>query len=107
MPLPALQILTANRLETGEVLYWRQGAWVEGLGQAQLFSEAGEAEAALTAAQAFVTANEVVTPYLFEARQDKNGLRPVKARENIRSLGPSVRPDTGKQAAPEFNNVSV
>ena len=98
MPLPALQILTANRLKTGEVLYWRNGAWVESFEQAELFSEAGEADAALAAAQAFVRANQVVSPYLFEVRQDKNGLRPVKEREVIRSLGPSVRSDTGKQA---------
>ena len=98
MPLPTLQILTANRLKTGEVLYWRQGDWVEGLNVAELFFEAEAADAALAAAQAFVSANQVVAPYLFEVRQDKNGLRPVKERENIRSLGPSVRPDTGKQA---------
>ena len=98
MPLPALQILTANRLKTGEVLYWHQAAWVTGLDQAELFSEAGEAEAALASAQACVAANQVVSPYLFEVRQEKSGLRPVKEREIIRSLGPSVRPDTGKQA---------
>ena len=98
MPLPALQILTANRLKTGEVLYWHQATWVTALDQAELFSDAGEAEAALASAQAFVTANQVISPYLFEVRQDKNSLRPVKEREIIRSLGPSVRPDTGKQA---------
>ena len=99
MPLPALQILTANRLKTGEVLYWRQGDWIENLGQAELFLEAAPAGAALAAAQASVTANQVVSPYLFEVRQDRHGLRPVREREIIRSLGPSVRPDTGKQAA--------
>jgi uncharacterized protein DUF2849 len=98
MPLPALQILTANRLQTGEVLYWRRGDWVEHFGKAELFSEAAPAEAALAAAQIFVTANQVVSPYLLEVRRDKKGLRPVKERENIRSLGPSARPDTGKQA---------
>lgn len=105
MPLPVLQILTANRLKTGEVLYWHQATWVSDLTQAELFSDTGEAGAALSSAQAFVTSNQVVSPYLFEVRQDKAGLRPIKEREIIRSLGPSVRPDTGKQAEPEFNNV--
>jgi Protein of unknown function (DUF2849) len=105
MPLPALQILTANRLKTGEVLYWRQATWVLNLDHAELFSDAGEAEAARGSAQAFVASNQVISPYLFEVRQDKTGLRPVKEREIIRSLGPSVRPDTGKQSGPEFNNV--
>ena len=99
MPLPTLQILTANRLGTGEVLYWNQATWVIALDHAELFSKPDEAEAALVSAQAFVRANHVVSPYLFEVRQDKAGLRPIKEREIIRSLGPSVRPDTGKQAA--------
>ena len=98
MPLLSLQILTANRLKSGAVLYWREGIWVEALDQAEPFLEAEKAEAALAAAQTFVAANQVVSPYLFEVRQDKSGLRPVKEREIIRSLGPSVRPDTGKQA---------
>jgi hypothetical protein len=41
----------------------------------------------------------VVTPYLLDVRHDKSGPHPVKEREIIRSLGPSVRPDTGKQAS--------
>ena len=105
MPLPALQILTANRLKTGEVLYWHRATWVSGLNQAELFPDASEANAALASAQAFVTANQVVSPYLLEVRQDKSGLRPIKEREIIRSLGPSVRPDTGKQAEPDFTHV--
>src|ERR1700743_2336892 len=99
MPLPTLQILTANRLKTGEVLYWRDGAWGESRGQSELLFEAGDADAALAAAQAFVCANQVVSPYLFEVRQDRTGLRPVKERAIIRSRGPSVRSATGKQAA--------
>ena len=99
MPAFTLQILTANRLHTGDVLYWRAGVWVERLADAELFADSATADAALAAAQGFVAANKVVSPYLFEVRRDKNGLRPVKEREIIRSLGPSVRPDTGKQAA--------
>jgi hypothetical protein len=37
----------------------------------------------------------VVNPYLFDVRAGKS---PVKEREIIRSLGPSVRDDLGKQA---------
>jgi sulfite reductase (NADPH) hemoprotein beta-component len=103
MPLPILQILTANRLKTGEVLYWREGNWVEGFDRAELFSDAWQADAALAAAQVFVTANQVVSPYLFEVREDKAGPRPIEERESIRSLGPSIRPDTCKQA----DHVSV
>ena len=99
------QILTANRLRTGDVLYWKTGGWVEALAEAEIFADDAAADAALAQAQAFVAANQVVSPYLFDIRQDKGAFSPVKAREIIRSLGPSVHPDTGKQSAPEFHNV--
>jgi len=98
MALPALKILTANRLRTGDVLYWKAGQWTESLADADIFADDTAAEAALAGAQNSVAANQVVTPYLFEVRQTKTGPVPVKEREIIRSLGPSVRPDTGKQA---------
>ena len=99
MAIPALKILTANRLRSGDVLYWKAGGWTERLADAEIFAGDAAAEAALAGAQAFVAANQVVTPYLFEVRQTKTGFVPVKEREIIRSLGPSVRPDTGKQAS--------
>jgi hypothetical protein len=99
MALPTLKILTANRLRTGDVLYWKAGSWIEQLAEAENFADDAAAEAALASAQASVAANQVVTPYLFDVRQTQAGLVPVKEREIIRSLGPSVRPDTGKQAA--------
>lgn len=105
MAAPVLKILTANQLRSGEVLYWKFGGWVESLAEAEIFTEEAAAEAALAQAQISVTGNQVVTPYLFEVRQEKNGVHPVKEREIIRSLGPSIRPDTGKQSVPEFNNV--
>jgi hypothetical protein len=98
MAVPALKILTANQLRSGEVLYWKAGGWVESLAEAEIFTDEAAAEAALAQAQTSVTGNQVVTPYLFDVRQDKSGIRPVKEREIIRSLGPSIRPDTGKQA---------
>ena len=99
MAPPNPKILTANRLRTGEVLYWKAGGWVEILAQAEIFADEAAAETALAEAQAFVAANQVVSPYLFDIRTDKGTPRPAKEREIIRSLGPSVRPDTGKQSS--------
>ena len=93
-----LKILTANALRSGDVLYWKSDGWLENLAAAEIFADEAAAEAALAKAQAFVTGNQVVTPYLFDVRPDKGVLRPVKEREIIRSLGPSIRPDTGKQS---------
>jgi hypothetical protein len=98
MALPISKILTANRLRTGDVLYWRAGNWTESLADAEIFADDASADAALEGAQVSVAANQVVSPYLFDVRQTKDGPIPVKEREIIRSLGPSVRPDTGKQA---------
>src|SRR6185437_16260057 len=99
MAAPALKILTANQLRTGDVFYWKAGGWVETMAEADVFADELAAAAALVLAQASVTANQVVSPYLFDVRQDRHGLHPVKEREIIRSRGPSVRADTGKQAA--------
>jgi hypothetical protein len=88
------QVLTANRLIDGAVLYWKGGVWVEALAEAEVFTAPDAAAVALTAAEASLAGNVVVAPYLFEVRDG----RPVKTREAVRAAGPSVRPDLGKQA---------
>jgi hypothetical protein len=93
------QMLTANRLRDGDVIYWRKGGWVLEFSEGEVFADPAAAAAALAAAEAFVTGNEVVAPYLFEVREEEGKIRPVKEREIIRRAGPSVRTDTGKQAA--------
>ncbi len=98
MALPALKVLTANRLRSGDVLYWKVGGWTGSLIDAEVFADDIAAEAALAAAQASVAANQVVTPYLFEVRETSSGIVPVKEREIIRAAGPTVHPHTGKQA---------
>jgi hypothetical protein len=92
------QMLTANRLVDGDVLYWKAGQWVLTLAEAEMFDDPAAADAALAAAQADVTGNRVVNPYLFDVRRVDGGIRPVKEREIIRAAGPTVRGE-GKQAA--------
>lgn len=88
-------MLTANRLVDGDVVYWRGGQWVEAFHEGEVFDTEAAAKAALAAAQHFVTENVVVNPYLFDLKGDL----PLKEREIIRALGPSVRRDLGKQAS--------
>ena len=98
MATPLPQMLTSNRLRDGDVLYWRGGDWVLTLSEGEIFADPASADAALAAANAGLIKNEYVAPYLFEVRMENGNIRPVKEREIIRAAGPTVRPDTGKQA---------
>ncbi len=94
----AAQILTANRLREGDVVYWRGGEWVASLPEAEMFQDSSAAAGALEAAGEHVKARLVVNPYLFAVRTEGAAIRPVEEREVIRAAGPTVRPDLGKQA---------
>jgi hypothetical protein len=92
------QVLTANRLAIGEVVYWNADrGWVGRLEEAQILPDS-EAEAALKGAEEWVQRREVVAPYLFDVKLENGLAVPVKVREAIRAAGPTVRPDLGKQA---------
>jgi Protein of unknown function (DUF2849) len=92
------QMLTANRLKDGDVLYWKAGHWVLALKDGDVFDDPAQADMALAEAQKYVTGNAVVNPYLFDVRVDAKGIHPVKEREIIRAAGPTVRGE-GKQSA--------
>ncbi len=93
------QVMTANRLRDGEVVFLtRSGAWKEQIDEAVLALEP-QATAALEArAAADVTATLVTGTYLFDAERVGGKIRALHMRERIRTLGPTVRPDLGKQA---------
>ena len=95
MPVP--QVLTANRLAKGEVVYWNAArGWVTELAEADILPDA-EAETVLQQTAEWVRRREVVAPYLFDVKV-QNGLAvPLKVREAIRAAGPSVRPDLTKR----------
>ncbi len=92
------QMLTANRLRDGDVLYRKGSGWVLALAEGDVFADQASADAALAAAQAETVRNEFVAPYLFEVRVVNGVIKPVKEREIIRAAGPTVRADLGKQA---------
>jgi hypothetical protein len=92
------QILTANRLQKGEVVYWGgPKGWVVNLSDAEPLDDA-VAEDVLKQAQIYVARQDVVATYLFDARVENGAIKPVKMREVIRAAGPTVRRDLGKQA---------
>src|SRR5580698_2442445 len=93
-----LQMLTANRLRDGDVLYRKGDGWVLMLENGDVYADKAGADSALAAATAELARNEVVAPYLFEVRDVNGKIVPVKEREIIRAAGPTVHPHTGKQA---------
>ena len=88
------QILTANDLLTGEVVFWTGSDWSPDYRDAQVLAETAEQQAALKTAEA--AADIVVGPYL--AAVAANDPTPTHYREAIRTRGPTVRTDLGKQA---------
>jgi hypothetical protein len=92
------QVLTANRLIDGEVVYLApDGTWVDGLAGAQVFATPAEGEAALAKGHEAERQQLLVNPYLLDMAAGGSA-RPVKMREIIRAAGPTVRRDLGKQA---------
>lgn len=94
-----LQVLTANRLIDGEVVYLgTNGAWVEALEAARVFEAKADADASLAVGAQAELDQKIVHAYLFDIKRSEAGLIPVKQREIIRAAGPTVRRDLGKQA---------
>ena len=93
------QVLTANRLRDGEVVFLtRSGQWSEQIDDSALALEP-EAAKALEARGEEDSRNTLVTgAYLFAAERREGHVYAVHIRERIRTLGPTVRRDLGKQA---------
>ena len=93
------QVMTANRLRDGEVVFLtRAGVWSEKIDDAVLALEP-QAKAALeTRALDDVKKTLVTGQYFFDSERINGRIRANHFRERVRTLGPSVRPDLGKQA---------
>lgn len=81
------QIVTANRLTDGVVVYRAARGWTALLDEAVAYS-AEEASAELERVRG-CHPSPVVGPYAVEVGPDKV---PAKGRERIRALGPTFRP---------------
>lgn len=94
------KVLTANRLADGAVVFLsRAGHWSEAIDDAAVALEK-DAEAALEQRGKEAEAgNHVTGAYLFDAERREGRVRALHIRERIRTLGPTVRADLGKQAA--------
>ena len=97
----SFRAITGNRLRDGAVVFYNDDAgWVERLDDASLYEDKATAEATLAAAKAQAEKERLaVDVFAFEVQVEGGRRVPVTMRDRIRSLGPSVRTDLGKQAA--------
>lgn len=90
----ALQVVTANRLRQGDVVYLTAaGGWSLRLNESRTARDKADVEAMLAQAEADVAARLVVAPYAFEVAEIDGVLQPLSTREAIRAAGPTVRAD--------------
>ena len=96
-----LQAVAGSRLQDGLAVWLgRDGTWVERVEDAAAFR--GDAiAAALDAAKAAERARVVVDCYPLDVDIRNGATVPLHVRERYKALGPSVRPDLGKQAEPK------
>lgn len=93
------QALTANRLRDGEVVFYTHaGAWNESIDDAVLATEPLAAKALEERGKQDEERTLVTGAYLFDATRENGRVKAVHIRERIRTRGPSVRADLGKQA---------
>jgi len=93
------QVVTANRLVDGVVVFLGARGWVEHLERATVATSTEEVRALDALGRQGMAVNEVVDAYLIEVVAEDGRVEPVVLRERLRTRGPSVRLDLGKQAA--------
>jgi len=97
-----LQVVTANRLLEGDVVYLTgDGQWSERLVEACLVDDEQKAAALLETAEQAVAAQAIVAPYAIDVFTEDGAIRAGCYRERIRAGGPTVRTDLGKQSVQE------
>jgi sulfite reductase (NADPH) hemoprotein beta-component len=88
------QIVTANRLIDGAVVYLTEGSgWSQSIGEGRLAEDKEKAKDLLAGAERAVEQRQVISPYLIEVTADGVAIRPVRYKELIRATGPSVATD--------------
>ena len=91
-----LQMIIANRLVDGAVVFFADGAaWVESIDAGAVLADDAEAETAMATAKEHETRSVVIDPQLIEVTAQDGHTRPVAIREAIRAFGPTVRTDFG------------
>jgi Protein of unknown function (DUF2849) len=93
------QVVTANRLGDGRVVYLADGyQWVEEVGRARVAENEEAGKALVAVAEKAVADRIVVAPYLIDVKAEGDRITPTRYREVLRALGPSTHPEFGRPA---------
>jgi len=84
------QLVTANDLTTGDVVYLTIAGWSRRIADARIVPNAEAGAALLAVAEAQAKINIVVAPYLIPVDTAASPPRPVQFRERIRAEGPTT-----------------
>ena len=85
------QVITANRLFDGAVVYLSpQGEWVQRIEAAAVADDAVAAAALIAAGERAVQEQRVVAPYLIEVDTSAQSITPKRYCEQLRASGPSI-----------------
>ena len=85
------RILTGNRLETGDVLWWNGSDWSHQIKDAVDIGDEGEALLAQ-----LIAAERINDPALIDVTGEPGAFVPTTTRERVRASGPSVRADLAR-----------
>ena len=84
-------ILTGNRLETGDVLWWTGSDWSQSIADAAEIGAEGEALLARLIAE-----ERINDPVIIPVTGSPGAFIPTTTRERVRASGPSVRADLAR-----------
>ncbi len=101
-----LQIVTANRLTDGAVVYYgADHTWSQWIADAVVSDGSSDAGSTLALAKADAFTNGIVEPYLVDVYREAQTIKPVRYREAIRARGPSIY--TGSKHRMPVSNTAV
>lgn len=91
------QVVTANRLGDGIVVYLAEGgAWIEDIGASRIARGEDEGKTVLGIGEQAARDSKVVAPYLIEVKDEAGRIVPTRYREWLRAFGPSSHPEFGR-----------
>ena len=93
------QVVTANRLTDGNVVYLAQdGSWTRVIAEAEIADADGAIEVLLQRAADAEAEQEIVGVYAIDVSVDDKIVKPTNYKEVIRAMGPTTHTNFGMQA---------